>query len=137
MKLMRTEQIGVRPNDTAIVMDSIVKERTKGELRVHMDYIEAPLKLKDFFETTKNFRAGYLVVAPKHPETGKLLNLHAAVIIRTDRVGRVTLATWGQHYHGILKKRYDGQWFIPQDSEHLEFKIKALIRFVPFKPIQQ
>ncbi len=133
----RTEDAGVKNLDTAIVMDSIVKTRTDGALRIHTDIIEAPLTLEDFLETTKNFRSGYLVVAPKDLETGKLLNDHAVVVIRTDRTGYITLATWGQHYHGRLKKCPDGQWFIPQDPKHMDLKIKGLTRFIPFKPIQQ
>ncbi|MGK0456712.1 MAG: hypothetical protein ACJAT5_000602 [Lentimonas sp.] len=133
----RTEEIGVRNLDAAIVMESIVNERTKGALRVHTDFIEAPLKLKDFLKTTKNFRSGYLIVKPKDPRTGKLLSDHAVVVIRTDRTGYITLATWGQRYHGLIRKRYDGQWFIPQDPKHLELKIKALTRFTPFRLAQQ
>ena len=131
---IRTENAGVKNLDTAIVMDSIVKTRTKGALRIHTDVIAAPLKLADFLETTKNFRTGYLVVTPKSPETGELLNDHAVVVIRTDRAGYITLATWGQRYHGLLKKRTDGQWFIPQNPKHMELKVKGLTRFIPFKP---
>ena len=131
---IRTEEHGIRNLDTAIVMDSIVNERTNGKVRIQTDWVKAPLKLNDFLETIKNFRAGYLIVAPRDLETGKLLDDHAAVVIRTDRTGHITLATWGQHYHGRLKKRADGQWFIPRDSSHMELKVKALMRFIPFKP---
>jgi hypothetical protein len=134
---IRTETAGVTNLDTAIVMDSIVNERTRGKLRIHTDIIDAPLTLTDFLKTTKNFRTGYLVVTPKDSETGQLLNDHAVVVIRSDRAGYVTLATWGQRYHGLLRNRPDGQWFIPQDSKHLELKIKGLIRFTPFRLIQQ
>ena len=134
---IRTEDAGVKNLDTAIVMDSIVNTRTSGTLRIHTDVIDAPLILVDFLETTKNFRAGYLVVTPKDLNTGKLLNDHAVVVIRTDRAGYITLATWGQRYHGLLKKRADGQWFIPQNPKHMELKIKGLTRFIPFKPIQR
>ena len=135
--IIRTEERGVRNFDTAVVMDSIVNERTGGKVRIHTDWIEAPLKLSDFLETIKNFRAGYLIVTPKDLETGELLDDHAVVVIRTDRTGYITLATWGQHYHGRLKKRADGQWFIPRDSSDMELKVKALMRFIPFKPEEQ
>lgn len=134
---IRTEERGIRNLDTAIVMDSIVNERTAGKVRIQTDWVKAPLSLNDFLETIKSFRAGYLIVAPKDLETGELLDDHAAVVIRTDRTGYITLATWGQHYHGRLKKRADEQWFIPRDSSHMELKIKALMRFIPFNPEEE
>jgi len=135
--IIRTEEIGVSSLDIAIVIDSIVSERTQGALRIHTDIINAPLSLTECLETTKNFRSGYLIVTPKDPTGDKPLNEHAAVIIRTDRAGYITLATWGQHYHGLLKKRADGQWFIPQNSNHMELKVKGLVRFIPYNPLSQ
>lgn len=135
--ITRTEAMGVRNLDTAIVMDRLVNERTKGKLRIHTDIIDAPLKLADCLGTTKNFRSGYFVVAPRDLGTGKLLGDHAAVIVRTDRAGYITLATWGQVYHGLLRKRSDGQWFIPQNPAHMELKVKALMRFIPYRPTLQ
>lgn len=134
---IRTEELGVNYMDTAVVMDSIIEERTDGKLRIHTDFLEEPLTLNDFLETTKNFRTGYLLVNPKDAITGKLLEGHAVVVIRADRAGYITLATWGQHYHGLIRKRPDGQWFIPQDNSHLELKIRGLIRFIPFEPVWQ
>ena len=134
---IRTEEIGIQSLDTAVVMDSIVNERTNGKIRIHTDLIDAPLKLTDCLETTKNFRAGYLVVRPKDAATGELLGAHATVIIRTDRAGYITLATWGQRYHGLLRKRADGQWFIPQDRSQMELKIVGLTRFIPYKPAEE
>ena len=131
---IRTEEIGIHNLDTAVVMDSIVNERTKGKIRIHTDIIDAPLQLTDCLETTKNFRSGYLMVRPKDVTTGELMSAHAAVIIRADRAGYITLATWGQRYHGLLRKRPDGQWFIPQDSTHMELKIVGLTRFIPYTP---
>lgn len=132
--IIRTEEIGSHNLDTAVVIDSIVKERSKGKLRIHTDLIDAPLQLADCLETTKNFRSGYLVVRPKDLNTGKLLNPHATVVIRADRAGYVTLATWGKLYHGLLKIRAGEQWFIPQDPSQLELKIVGLTRFTPYKP---
>jgi len=125
---------GTRNYDAALVMDAMVRERSSNRLRVHSEYFEAPLKLSDFLQTMPNFRAGYLLVEPKDPLTGHLLNLHAATLIRADRAGHITLGTWGQKYYGMLKEGSDGQWFIPQNSDHLQLKIKGLMRFIPFEP---
>ena len=130
----RTEEVGILGVDSAIVMDAIVNDRSEGALRIHTDIIDAPLKLTDIFETTSNFRAGFLVVAPRDRASGKILDDHAVAVIRADRAGFITLGTWGQHYHGLLKKRRDGQWFVPQNPKHLELQIKGLIRFIPFEP---
>ena len=130
----RTDEIGTRGLDIAIVMDRIVKEHTEGKVRIHTDIVEAPLTLANCLETTKNFRSGFLMVNPKDLISGELLGGHAAVIIRTDRAGYVTLATWGQLYHGLLKERNGEQWFIPQNPKHMELKISWLMRFVPYIP---
>jgi hypothetical protein len=117
-----------------MVMDAIIRERSSGTMRIHTDAIQAPLKLNDLLDSMQNYRSGYLVLAPKDANTGKLLRVHAASLIRADRAGYITLATWGQHYRGLLKTRPDGQWFIPQDPSHMELKIYALTRFIPFRP---
>lgn len=134
---VRTEEHGVRNLDIAMVIDSIVSERSKGKIRIHTDMINAPLKLNDFLESMKNFRSGYLIVVPEDPNTGELQNDHAAVIIRADRAGYITLATWGQRYHGLLKMKHKEQWFIPQDPSHMKLKVIALTRFIPFRPTTQ
>ncbi|CAA6676365.1 MULTISPECIES: hypothetical protein [unclassified Lentimonas] len=131
---VRTEENGVSDLDTAMVMDAIVRENSKNEVRIHTDIIKAPLKLNDLIDTMQNFRSGYLIVTPKSHSTGKMLNDHAATLIRADRSGYITLATWGQLYRGLLKKRPDGQWFIPQDPTHMELKVQAMMRFIPFRP---
>ena len=130
----RTEEGGVNNMDAAMVMDAIVRERSENTVRIHTDTIDAPLKLKDLTDTMQNFRSGYLIVTPKERTTGKLRSDHAATIIRADRSGYVTLATWGKLYRGLLKKRADGQWFIPQDPTHMELKVHGMTRFIPFRP---
>jgi hypothetical protein len=132
--VIRTEESGINNMDAAMVMDAIVRERSEGAVRIHTDAIVAPLKLSDFLDSMQNFRSGYLIVAPKNRDTGELLNDHAVVVIRADRAGYITLATWGQLYRGLLKTRPDGQWFIPQDPTHMELKIHGLTRFIPFRP---
>lgn len=132
--IARTDTKGTNTMDAAIVMDDIVKLRSGGQTRVHSDYTKAPLKLKDFLGAMPNFRAGYLIVEPKDAQTGKLRNAHAATLIRADRAGYVTLSTWGKVYRGLLRTRSDGQWFVPQDPEHLELKIVGMMRFIPFRP---
>jgi hypothetical protein len=117
-----------------MVIDNMVSERSQGTIRIHTDAIPAPLKSSDLLDTMQNFRSGYLIVAPKDPNTGKLHDDHAATLIRIDRAGYVTLATWGKLYRGLLKQRADGQWFIPQDPTHMELKVKWLTRFIPFRP---
>lgn len=131
---LRTEETGVSNLDAAMVMDAMVRERSKGIVRIHTDAIAAPLKLIDMLDTMQNFRSGYLIVAPKDRNTGKMLNDHAATVIRADRAGYITLATWGVLYRGLLKQRADGQWFIPQNPEHMELKVHGLTRFIPFRP---
>lgn len=133
--MIRTEENGVNNMDAAMVMDAIVRERSEGAVRIHTDAVTAPLKLSDFLDSMQNFRSGYLIVAPKDRDTGELLNDHAVVVIRADRAGYITLATWGQLYRGLLKTRPDGQWFIPQDPAHMELKVHGLTRFIPFRPI--
>lgn len=130
----RADQEGTNNMDAAMVMDELVNERSNGRLRVHTDYMTAPLKLADFLEIMPNFRAGYLIVRPKEPETGELKGLHAVTVIRADRAGYITFGSWGEIYRGLLKKRDDAQWFIPQDSKQLEFKVVGLMRFIPFEP---
>jgi len=131
---LRTEESGVNNMDAAMVMDAMVRERSKGTMRIHTDTIRAPLKLIDMLETMQNFRSGYLIVAPKDRSTGKMLDDHAAAVIRADRAGYITLATWGKLYRGLLKTRGGEQWFIPQNPEHMELKIHGLTRFIPFRP---
>lgn len=130
----RTELKGTKALDIAIIMDEIVQQRSDGKIRIDSSYTVAPLKLKHLLDTMPNFRAGYLIVEPKDRHTGKLRNTHAATLIRADRAGYITLSTWGQVYRGLLRKRADGQWFIPQDPEHLELKVSGMIRFIPFAP---
>lgn len=133
--MARTEDRGVNNVDVAMVMDAIVRERSKGAVRMHTDAIQAPLSLKNFLDSMHHFRSAYLIVSPKDRTTGKRYNDHAAVVIRADRAGYITLATWGQLYRGLLKTRGDGQWFIPQDPTHMELEIHGLTRFTPFRPI--
>lgn len=131
----RTELKGSRKMDIAMVLDEIVSEQSDGSLRVHTDYYEAPLHLKDLLQTMPNFRVGYILGYPKHPGTGDLLTLHATTLIRADRAGYVTLATWGQKYRGLLRMRGEEQWFIPQSPGQSEIKIVGMQRFIPFQPI--
>ena len=135
--ITRTEMMGTRGMDIAIIIDQIVNERTEGQIRIHTDIIEAPLKLKDLLATTKNFRSGYLTVAvPRELVGSGSTNLHAAVIIRTDREGYVTLGTWGEIYRGLLKERNGEQWFIPQNKNHMKLKVVELMRFIPYRPVE-
>ena len=132
----RSEQKGSRNMDIAMVLDDIVKEQSGGRLRVHFDYLSAPLQLKDLLHTMPNFRTGYLLGYPKDPAAGETTSaLHAVTLIRADRAGYVTLATWGEKYRGLLRKRGNEQWFIPQAPHTIEIKIVGLLRFIPFEPI--
>lgn len=131
----RSPEDGTALLHVAIVMDTLVNEYSGGKVRIHTDQFVTPLSLNDFMQVMPNFRAGYLVVRPKDPNTGQLLNFHAVTVIRVDRAGYITLGTWGQVYRGILKKRGDEQWFIPQDPKQMELQITALFRFIPFEPV--
>jgi len=134
--ISRTEQMGSRNMDIAMVLDEIVQEQSGGKLRVHFDYVSAPLRLKDLLNTMPNFRTGYLLGYPKDPETGGTMpELHAVTLIRADRAGYLTLATWGEKYRGLLRMRGDEQWFIPQAPHDIEIQILGLMRFIPFEPI--
>ncbi len=131
----RTENIGSASGHIAIVMDEMVRDQSNGQLRIQTQHIDPPLQLKDLLDTMPNFRAGYLMVTPKNPKTGEIMQNHAVTLIRADRAGYITLGTWGQIYRGILRKRSDGQWFIPQDPNQYELKIIGMIRFTPFEPV--
>lgn len=131
----RSEQNGSRNMDIAMVLDEIVKEQSSGKLRVHFDYRSAPLQLNNLLHTMPNFRTGYLLGYPKDPATGELLpTLHAVTLIRADRAGYLTLATWGEKYRGLLRMRDGEQWFIPQAPHKIEIKVLGLMRFIPFEP---
>jgi hypothetical protein len=133
--ISRTELNGSRDIDVAMVLDSIVQEQSKGQLRIHADFYDTPLKLKDLLQTMPNFRVGYIMGYPKDPVSGELLDLHAMTLIRADRAGNLTLATWGMNYHGLLRMRGNEQWFIPESSDQIEFKIEGMLRLIPFEPI--
>ena len=130
----RTENIGVRNLDIAVTMDFMFEARSRGNVRIHTEINPEPLKLRDFLRTTLNFRSGLLIVAPKDPQTDEFMNTHATVVIDADKKGYITLGTWGQLYRGLLEERSDGQWFIPQDPNQMELKIRELILFIPFQP---
>ena len=117
-----------------MIMDEMIQKHSNGTLRIDAAYTPAPLKLKNFLSIMPNFRSGYLIVEPKDKKTGKLRNAHAATVIRADRSGYITLSTWGEVYRGLLRKRPDGQWFVPQNPEHLELKVTGMMRFIPFEP---
>lgn len=127
---------GTRVLDAALVLDDMVEDGSDGKYRIHTDFVEAPLKLKNFLDVMPNFRAGYLIAFPKSAKSGRLQQRHALTVIRADRSGYLTLGTWGQIYHGLLRDRPDGQWFIPSNPEHLEMKIVGLMRFIPFEPAE-
>ena len=133
-RAMRNANNGTSLRQMAVVMDFMFKVRLKGTARIQTDFINEPLKQRDFLETMKNFRSGILSVRGKDPETGELQGLHAAVVMHADEEGLITLGTWGKRYLGSLENRSDGQWFIPQDPNHLELKVELLARFTPFQP---
>ena len=130
----RTENIGVNELEIAVTMDFMFRMRSKDNVRIHTEVRNAPLNSIDFLRAVRNFRSGFLLVIPKDPQTGELMGYHATVIIQADEEGYITLGTWGQRYHGLLEERLDGQWFIPQDPDHMELKVMRLIRFIPFQP---
>jgi hypothetical protein len=135
--IKRTEKMGVRNLDIAVTMDFMFEARSRRNVRIHTELKPEPIRLRDFLRTTLNFRSGLLIVAPKDPHTGELMNTHATVVIHADKKGYITLGTWGQLYRGLLEERSDGQWFIPQDPNHMELKIRELILFIPFQPQEQ
>lgn len=132
--IKRTQQEGSRSQDIAMVLDDIVKQQSGGKVRIHTDYFPAPFKLRNLLETMPNFRTGYVLGYPKDRNTGEIQPLHAMTLIRADRAGYVTLATWGEKYRGVLRMRNGQQWFIPQEPDQLEIRLVGMIRFIPFKP---
>lgn len=130
----RSDEQGIIGPHAAMVMDQIVKQRSNGKLRIHTELHAPPLKTKVFTDLNSNFRAACLIVIPKSKTSGKLLDAHATTFIRADRSGVITLGTWGELYRGRLKMRGEEQWFIPQNSEHLELKVLFLQAYTPFKP---
>lgn len=135
--ISRTSQQGTNSPQIGIALDQLVQAGSKNQLRIHTDFRSAPLQTSDFLEITKQFRAGYLVVRPQSkgnihvPENED----HAVTVLRCDRMGNITLSTWGKIYRGRLKMRGEEQWFIPSNSKHLEMRIKSLVQFIPFKPV--
>lgn len=136
--LARKERKGARTIDIALVLDAIVREQSAGELRVHYDYVPSPVGLDELLRTMPNFRTGILLGYPKDPATGELMPvLHAVLLIRADRAGYLTVATWGEKYRGLLRMRAGEQWFVPQAPHSVEIKIKGMMRFIPFEPTEQ
>lgn len=132
--LQRNDTAGSRSQDIAMVLDDIVNEQSDGKLRIHTDYYPTPLRLANMLDTMPNFRTGYVLGYPQDTN-GKPSALHAMTLIRADRAGYVTLATWGEKYRGLLRMRDGEQWFIPQNPEQVEIRIVGMIRFIPFQPI--
>lgn len=132
----RGEQGGSRNIDIAMTLDELVSQQSDGVLRIHTDFFDAPLRLPDLLETMPNFRSGYIFGFPKDRSTGNILSLHAVSLIRVDRAGYITLATWGEKYRGLLRMRDGKQWFIPQNPDHLEIQIVGMMRFIPFTPTE-
>jgi hypothetical protein len=131
----RDERNGSRNVDIALVLDAIVHQQSGGQLRMHTDYYEAPLRLQDLLQTMPNFRVGYVLGYPIDPISGQKQQLHAMTLIRADRAGYVTLATWGEKYRGLLRMRGQEQWFIPEAPHSVEIQVIGLIRFIPFTPL--
>ena len=133
----RTTQKGTTSVQIGAALDELVQSGSANQLRMHTDFVDAPLKTSDFLNITKQFRAGYLVVEPKG--NGRFVvpgdQAHAVTVLRCDRAGNITLGTWGQLYRGRLKMRGIEQWFIPSNPEQLELKIEKMIQFIPFKPL--
>ena len=117
-----------------VVMDELVNQQSSGRLRIHANYYAAPLKLKDLLDSMPNFRAGYVVGQPIDRETGELMSSHGMPLIRVDRAGYITLASWGEKYRGLLRKRNGKQVFVPQNPDHFEIQIIGFYRFIPFEP---
>ncbi|MEM7791292.1 MAG: hypothetical protein AAF546_07815, partial [Verrucomicrobiota bacterium] len=133
----RAEMNGTNNYDAAMVMDALIKERSNGKLRLHTDFVDMPIELSDFLETMPNYRAGYLVVFPKNPETGTMMDAHAVTLIRVDRAGYISIGSWGLIFRGLLKKVGDQQWLIAEENENgnqVEFLVAGMMRFIPFQP---
>lgn len=128
------DEVGTNDLEQVYVMDQLVHRNSPSGARIHSSKLKPPLKISDFTNISRNYRAGILSVRPQDPKTGKLMGQHAVLVIRGDRAGKITLANWGQFYHGSLVKRPDGQWFIPNDSNQFSLKIQQLTTLIPFIP---
>jgi len=133
----RTDVGGTNTLAGIVAMDSLVQKYAReANTRLHFEIKKPPLGHKDFLDLSRHYRAGLLSVRPKDKITGRLLGNHSVLCIRGDTSGRVTIANWGQYWHGRLVQRGDSQWFIPSDPSHHELLINHLTVLVPFRQNQ-
>jgi hypothetical protein len=130
----RFEEGGTSNLEQVYVMDQLLQAHSPKGARMHSSIHKPPLKNSDFTNLSRNYRAGILYVLPKDPITGQLMDPHAGLVSRGDRAGKITLANWGEFYHGSLVNRPDGQWFIPNNPKQFSLKIRQLTTLIPFIP---
>ena len=127
----RSARRGTNTLEQVVALDEIVQENSPKVLRMHFKVKQPPLMIKDFLQLTRNYWAGILSVQPKDPMTGRMMDNHAVLVIRSDTRGMISVANWGTFSHGILVQRDDGQWFIPDDPSQYELRINCLTILVP------
>ena len=131
---LRTAKDGANTTETIVVFDALMRELSKGQIRMDARVKAAPLAYQDLQEQSRGYRAGILVVQlfdTRNPPTG---GFHAVAVVRTDARGTVSLANWGTYEIGRLVNKPDGQWFVPDDGEPPTMRLVQLITLVPFRP---
>lgn len=130
----RTHSGGTDSTEIMVVFDELVRDLSRGKIRLSCNQTDAPLVLRDLLNQTQSYRAGILIVQvhdPKAPPPGAF---HAVALLRTDATGRISIANWGEYKHGRLVQKPDGQWFVAEDGSSLPMKVHALLTFIPFRP---
>ncbi|MDQ8194186.1 hypothetical protein QEH59_07105 [Coraliomargarita sp. SDUM461004] len=131
----RSPTTGTNTLEQVLAIDEIVQSsHSRAPVRIHFEYKQAPLTIRDFIELSRNYRAGILSVRPKDSQTGTLMSHHAVLVIRGDTSGKISIANWGQFSHGRLVAKSDGQWFIPDTPDQHELLINQLTTLIPFIP---
>lgn len=125
---------GTNSLEQMIALDEIVRTESAGQLRIHAEFKSPPLQTQDFLALNRHYRAGILSLQIKDPKSLAMLGYHAALVVRCDRTGKITLANWGGFSHGRLVKRNAQQWFVPDDTEQHEFLVLQLTSIIPFIP---
>ena len=132
----RTAKDGPNTAELIIVFDGLVRQLSKGKIRLSPNTTMAPLSYQTLLDQTRGLRAGILVtrVYDGRKRGAPAGTYHAVALVRTDSTGRVSIGNWGDYQHGRLVMRADGQWFVPDNGAPTILKIDSLITLTPFRP---
>ncbi len=130
----RSDFEGTSTMEIIVTFDGLIRELSRGKIRLHCDIKNAPLSRNDLLNQTRYYRAGILIVQVFDPNSSPMGGYHAVVVVRTDTTGRMTLANWGKAQNGRLVQKSDGQWFVTEDDSVPPMKVCSFLTFVPFTP---